>query len=140
MKKILIINNERSKVMNYKKISEEDTVVGEIDDYERGNEQFRNITVEYLQNINTADDVLNCIKKRGEEVQTKLNLLTPELQHKLKSMQELLSSFKEEVEARVEEAEKEYSCMSQFLENVVDSNHVLEKVISYIMPPPFHEE
>ena len=33
-----------------------------------------------------------------------------------------------------------YNCMTRFLENVVDSNHVLEKVISFIMPSPFHEE
>ena len=39
-----------------------------------------------------------------------------------------------------EEIEGEDVVMSEFLEHVIDAEHLLEKIILFILPLPFHEE
>ena len=45
-----------------------------------------------------------------------------------------------ELEIEEEEMEREDVIMSHFLEHVTDAEHLLEKIILFIMPLPFHEE
>ena len=45
-----------------------------------------------------------------------------------------------EEEEREEKIEGEGAIMSNLLENVMDAEHLLEKIILFNMPLPFHED